>query len=133
MPLGYSVYTNLQLLFIRGHGVITHTEMVSTMLAWLHDPDYPSCIDALCDVSASSSTPRIGDLREVIAILRQHWRPDGPKRLAMVTSTPIMYGVAQVFAHVMQLKGVPLQVNVFLDRERAWEWLRPGLPPLDQR
>jgi hypothetical protein len=133
MPLGYTIYPELQLLFIRGSGVTTHTEMVHAMLAWLHDPDYPSCIDAICDVSASESTPKIADLRELIAILRQHWRPDGPQRLAMVTSKPITYAVAEIFAQVMKVKGVPLQVKVFADRERAWEWLRPGLPALDPR
>ena len=51
MPLGYTIYPDLQLLLIRGHGVTTHDEMVRAMLAWLHDPDYPACIDALYKAS----------------------------------------------------------------------------------
>ena len=42
----------------------------------------------------------------------------------MVTSTPMKYAVAQVFAQVVHLNGVPLEIQAFLDRERAWAALQ---------
>jgi hypothetical protein len=40
MSLGFHIYADLGLLFIRGQGVITQTERIRTMLVWLQDPAY---------------------------------------------------------------------------------------------
>ena len=95
------------------------------MLAWLRDPEYQHCTDALFDVTAAQSTPRLAELRQIVALLRQSMPRSGPRRLAIVTARPITYAVARVFQEVIQLKDVPLQVRVFMDRELAWAWLRP--------
>ena len=133
MPFGFAIYPDLRLLFIRGQGMITQPERVKTMLAWLRDPSYAACAAALFDITATESTPRLAELRELIAILRQQAPASGPRRLAVVTSKPIAFGVAQVFGHFLQLKSVPLEVRVFLEPESAWAWLRPGMPPLQPR
>jgi hypothetical protein len=126
--MGFRIYSDFRLLFIRGHGVITQTERVQTMLAWLDDPCYEDCTDALFDIADAQSTPRLREMREIIAILRQHQPARGPRKLAIVTAKPIAFAVARVFGQLIQTKGVPLDVRVFLDRERAWTWLRPGDP-----
>ena len=133
MPIGFYIYRDLRLLFIRGHGVITQTERVDTILAWLRDPDYQDCIDAIFDVTAAQSVPRPAELRQIMAILRQHMPSRGPKKLAIVTARPITYAVARVFQGLMQPKDIPLQVKVFIDREVAWGWLRPGQPRPEPR
>ena len=133
MPLGFHIYSDFRLLFIRGHGVISQQERVTTMLAWLRDPDYAACMDALLDISAAESTPKVAELRELITILRQQASADGPRKLAIVTSKPIAFGVAQIFGRFLRLKSFPLEVKVFLEREAAWAWLRPGMPPLEPR
>jgi SpoIIAA-like len=133
MPIGFYIYRDSRLLFIRGHGVITQAERVETIRAWLRDPDYQDCIDALFDVTAARSTPRLAELRQIIAILRQHMPGRGPKKLAIVTSRPITYAVARVFQELMQPRDIPLEVKVFSDREAAWGWLRPGQPRPDPR
>lgn len=133
MPITFAIYREFRLLFIRGHGVITQTERVDAMLAWLREPGYGDCTDALFDVSAAQSTPRLAELREILAILRESMPQSGPRRLAIVTAKPITYAVARVFQELVQLKDVPLQVRVFMDREKAWAWLRPdaALPDAD--
>jgi hypothetical protein len=133
MPLGFHIYADLGLIFIRGQGAITQTERVRTMLAWLHDPAYEQCRDAFIDLSATHSTPRVGELRELIAILKQHKPAGGPRRLAMVVSKPITYAVASVFETLLRLRGFPLEVKVFMDPARAWGWLRPGEPLFEPR
>ena len=124
MPIGFTTYRDFRLLFIRGHGVITQSERVEAMRAWLADPGYQHCTDALFDVTAARSTPRLAELRELIAILRRSIPSSGPRRLAIVTARPITYAVARVFQDLI-LNDVPLQVRVFMDREVAWAWLRP--------
>jgi hypothetical protein len=133
MSLGFHIYTDLGLIFIRGQGTINQTEYVSTMIAWLRDPAYQQCVDALIDLTATTSTPTVGDLRELIAILKQHRPPRGPSRLAMVVSKPITYAVASVFETLVRVRGLPLEVKVFIDPARAWTWLRPDGPPFEPR
>jgi SpoIIAA-like len=133
MPIGFYIYLDSRLLFIRGHGVITQTERIETILAWLRDPDYQDCTDALFDVTAAQSTPRLAELRQIMSILRQHMPSRGPKKLAIVTARPITYAVARVFQELMQPRDIPLQVKVFINREAAWTWLRPGQPRPEPR
>ena len=40
MPLGYDIYADIGLLYIRGQGVTTQRERMSAMLAWLREPEY---------------------------------------------------------------------------------------------
>jgi hypothetical protein len=47
MSLGYDIYPDIGLLFIRGQGVIAQREPMDAMLAWLRDPEYERCSDAL--------------------------------------------------------------------------------------
>ncbi|HJZ70900.1 MAG TPA: hypothetical protein VKE51_04120 [Vicinamibacterales bacterium] len=126
MPLTFEINPELRLLFIRGYGIVTQVERLRAMLAWLHDPDYGCCDAALFDVSSAKTTPRIAELRELIAILKETPR-GGPRRLAIVTSKPIAFGVAHVFGRLLRVSGVPLQVRVFMDAQSAWRWLRPDL------
>jgi hypothetical protein len=135
MSLGFHIYPDVKLLFIRGHGVVTQTECVHTLLAWLREPDYASCVDALFDITDAESTPKVAELRELIALRRQHHSGpgSGPRRLAIVTSKPIAFAVAQVFGRLMRQEAIPLHVQVFPDRQVAWEWLRPSEPLVDPR
>src|SRR4249919_416717 len=112
MSFGFHIYADLGLLFIRGQGTITQTERISTMLVWLQDPAYGRCRDAFLDLTATDSTPRMGELRELIAVLKQHMPAGGPRRLAMVVSKPITYAVASVFERLLRLRGFPLEVKV---------------------
>jgi len=132
MSLGFQIFPDQRFLFIRGQGVITQPERIQTMLAWLEDPQYQLCTDALFDITAAESTPTMAELREILATLRQHLPVSGPRKLAVVTGKPIAFAVARVFGGLVHHSGnLPLHVRVFLDREGAWSWLRPGEPPPD--
>jgi len=126
MALAYSILSEWRLLCIRGVGVITQGERVQTMRAWLADPAYPDCDDALCDFSQAESTPTMAELRELVGLMSQHLPAGGPRRLAMVTSKPIAFVVAGEFKEFVERAAVPLEVTVFADFQSAWQWLRPG-------
>ena len=129
MSLGYDIYADIGLLYIRGQGVITQRERMGAMLAWLRDPKYEACTDALIDLADVKTTPKVRELRELIAMLKQEMPAHGPRRLAMVTSKPITFVVARVFEHLVQSRGLPFEVKVFMTLGRAWAWLRPDAPP----
>jgi hypothetical protein len=133
MALGYDFYPDIGLLFIRGQGAISQAEYMHAMLAWLRDPYYEDCIDSLIDFAAVKSPPTIRQLRELIAMLKQQLPLRGPRRIALVTSTPITFAVGRVFEHLVRLQGLPLEVKVFMNLRRAWKWLRPDGPSFQPR
>jgi hypothetical protein len=133
MSLGYDIYADIGLLYIRGQGVITQRQRMSAMLAWLREPQYEDCRDALIDFTDVTTTPKVGELRELIAMLKQEMPARGPRRLAMVTSKPITFAVARTFGHLVRSRGLPLEVKVFMNLGRAWAWLRPDAPPFQLR
>jgi hypothetical protein len=66
-------------------------------------------------------------------MLKQKMPARGPRRLAMVTSRPITFIVARVFERLVRLRGLPLEVKVFMNLRNAWDWLRPDAPPFELR
>ena len=133
MSLGYDIYADIGLLYVRGQGVITQRQRMSTMLAWLREPEYENCRDALIDFADVTTTPKVGELRELIAMLKQQMPAHGPRRVAIVTSKPITFAVARMFEHLVRLRGLPLEVKVFMNLDRAWTWLRPDKPLFELR
>jgi hypothetical protein len=97
VALGYDIYAEIGLLYIRGQGVVTQRERMGAMLAWLRDPQYEACTEALIDLAGVKTTPKIAEMRELIAMLKQQMPARGPRRLAMVTSRPITFAVARTF------------------------------------
>src|SRR3954468_10704768 len=93
VPLGFDIYADIGLLYIRGQGVITQRQRMAAMSAWLRDPNYADCSDALMDLSDAKTTQKMGELREVIAVFKQQKPAGGPQRLALVTSKPIKFAV----------------------------------------
>lgn len=134
MPMGFHIYPDVGLLFIRASGVTMQPERIRTMRAWLQDPHYQQCLDALFDLTQSQSTPKLSDLRELIGILKKEIPERGPRKLAIVApKKPITVIFARVFEELMRLEGLPLDVKIFLNREHAWNWLRPGEPAVEPR
>jgi hypothetical protein len=133
MSLGYDIYADIGLLYIRGQGEITQRQYMNTMLAWLREPEYEHCRDSLIDFADVTNTPSVGELRELIAMLKQEMPARGPRRLAMVTSRPIAFAIARTFGDLIQSRELPLEVKVFMSLGRAWAWLRPDEPPFQLR
>jgi hypothetical protein len=129
MALGFDIYPEFGLLFIRGQGAITPPEYMHAMLAWLRDPRYEGCRDAFVDFAGVKLPPRIAHVRELLAMLKQQLPAQGPRRAAVVMGTPITFAVAQVFQQLVRLHGLPLEIKVFMSLREAWDWLRPDGPP----
>jgi len=128
MPLTYHIDPDSRVLLVRGEGVFTQPERMQTMLAWIKDPAFKPGLDTFCDFSAAESTPKLSELREVVATIGERAQAIGPKKVAILASKPVTFGVARVFEALAQVEETSLQVKVFFDREMAWAWLRPGVP-----
>src|SRR5262245_50158953 len=122
MPLKYHIDSEGRMLFIVGEGVITQEERLEVMRAWLRDPAYRPGLNTLCDFSATTSTPKLMELKEIIAVIRRNADLIGRKKVALVAAGPATYAVARQFRAFVD--PCPLDVNVFKDRQTAMAWLR---------
>jgi len=125
MPFTYRIDEQARTLHIRAEGAITQAERIAAISAWLADPKYAACVDALCDFSAADTTPQLSELRELIGLLSERMPAAGPRKLAVIAPKPVTFGVARVFEDLVRLEGLPIRVKVFFERELAEQWLRP--------
>ena len=133
MPLGYRIFPDHRLLFIRAHGVTTQDERMRAMRAWLREPEYQRCRDALLDITTAETTPKVAELRELVDSLLRNRTAGGPRKLAIVADKPIAFGVARVFGELVQVQPLAIEVEVFSDSNLAWSWLRPRLVPAEHQ
>jgi hypothetical protein len=42
---------------------------------------------------------------------------------------PFNFAITRVFAHLVRLHELPVEVMPFMSLGLAWNWLRPGEPP----
>ena len=126
MPLSYRIDADAGMLLIVGEGFITQSERLSAMDAWLRDPDFRPGLNTLCDFSEATSTPTMRELRELVAKIDEHAEAIGKKKVALITSKPVTFGVARQFQNLADFG--PLDVEVFRDRGTALGWLNHQPP-----
>jgi hypothetical protein len=124
----YRIDADANMLFVVGTGLITQSERMETMLAWLHDPQFKAGLDTVCDFTTAESTPKLADLRQLIAAISDHASTIGHQKVAILAGKPITFGVARVFESMVELEEAPITVRVFFERDKLWAWLRPGQP-----
>lgn len=128
MPITYRIDADANMLYVVATGVTTQAERMAAMFGWLNDPAFKPGLDTFCDFTTADSTPRLSDLRALIVAIGQHAHVIGHQKVAILAAKPITFGVARVFEALAETEEVPLQVKVFFDRDRVWEWLRPDQP-----
>jgi hypothetical protein len=126
MPLSFRIDSDAGTLMIVGEGFITQPERIEAIQAWLRDPGFRPGLKTLCDFSASTSTPTMRELREIVALVDEHAAAIGKKRLAVVATKPVTFGMARQFQRLADFG--PLDVEVFKDRRTALGWLHHGEP-----
>jgi hypothetical protein len=124
MPMSYCVDASTRMLIVAAEGAVTQDERLSTMRRWLSDPAYEPGMSTLCDFSASTSTPTLKELQEIVAFIGRHADLIGKKKLAVVAARTLTFGVARQFQALTD--SGPLEVKVFTTRSDAVEWLQGG-------
>ena len=121
MPLTYRIDAAAGILHVVGEGAISQSERIEAMRGWLRDPEFRSGLDTLCDFSAATSTPTMAELREIVSLVDRHAKRIGKKKLAVIATQPVTFGVARQCRTLAE--SGPLNVSVFKDRRAALGWL----------
>jgi SpoIIAA-like len=121
MPMRYKIDSERGMLFIEADGETTQAERLEAMQAWISDPDFRPGLQTLADFSESTNVPTLAELQEIVDYMRRYATTIGQKRIAMVTSRAVSFGVARQFGALTP--GAFLTIQVFKDRESALAWL----------
>jgi len=97
MPLSYRIDSDAGTLVVVGEGVISQSGRLEAIRAWLRDPPFRPGLNTLCDFPAASTTPTMQELREITSIIEQHGAAIGKKKLAVIATKPVTFGVARQF------------------------------------
>jgi hypothetical protein len=124
MPIHYQIDLERGMLFIVAEGESTHAERLTAMQAWLNDPDFRPGLQTLADFSEATNVPTLPELEEITAHIRRHADTIGQKKIAIVSTRPVTFGVARQFGALAP--GDLLTVRVFKDRDQALAWLAEG-------
>ena len=122
MPITYHIDAAAGMLFVFGEGVITQSERLAAIRAWMSDHAFRPGLKTLCDFSAALSAPTLGELMHIATFIEERARHIGRKKLAIVTATSQTFGAARQFQLLAPVG--PLDVNVFGDRQQAVAWLQ---------
>jgi hypothetical protein len=63
----------------------------------LRDPAFRPGLKTLCDFSATTSTPTMPELREIVRLVDRHAAKIGKKKLALIATRAVTFGVARQF------------------------------------
>src|SRR5262249_2460486 len=97
MPMRYRIDSERGMLFVGADGDTTQAERVQAMQAWIRDPDFRPGLQTLADFSEATNVPTLAELEEIVDYMRRYATTIGQKRIAMVTSRPVSFGVARQF------------------------------------
>ena len=124
MPFHYTIDPHRGMLFIVAEGETMQAERLAAMQAWLNDPDFRPGLPTLADFSEAADVPTLAELEEVVAHIRRNADAIGQKKIAIVTTRALSFGVARQFGALAP--GGLLTVRVFKDRDAALAWLAEG-------
>ena len=124
MPIHYQIDLERGMLYIVAEGEISQEERLSGMQAWLTDPDFRPGLQTLADFSGATNVPTLPELEEIVAHIRRHANTIGQKKIAIVSTRPVTFGVARQFGALAP--GELLTVRVFKSRDEALAWLAEG-------
>jgi hypothetical protein len=128
MPLTYTIDSDAGLLSIVGEGALTQSERVRLVLEALQDPAFRPGLATLFDISQTTTTPSMSQLREIVMLLRQHAHRIGQTKIAVVAHMPIVFGMAREFQTLIELETSLMEISVFSERDEALKWLGKSAP-----
>ena len=125
MPIHYHIDLERGMLLIMAEGEISQSERMEAMKAWLTDPEFRPGLNTLADFTDTTNVPTLQELEEIVDHIRRNVAVIGQKKIAIVTTRPVTFGVARQFG---ALAPGPVTVQVFRDRDAAVAWLSERQP-----
>jgi len=124
MPIRYNIDSQRGMLFIVMDGETTQPERLSTLHAWINDPEFRPGLQTLADFSEATNVPTLSELSEIVGLIRSYAEAIGQKKVALVAARDLTFGVARQF--IALAPGDFLTVRIFKDRDLALAWLAEG-------
>jgi hypothetical protein len=121
MPMRYTIDSERGMLFLSADGETSQAERFEAMQEWMRDPEFRPGLQTLADFSESENVPTLAELEEIVGYMRRYQSAIGQKKIAIVTTRPVSFGVARQFGALVP--GDFLTVQVFKDRDAALAWL----------
>jgi hypothetical protein len=126
MPVTYHIDREAGILFVFGDGMITQSERIGAMRAWMSDEAFRPGLRTMADFSAALTVPTHDELMQIVKFIEENTQRIGRKRLALVTAMPLAAAVARQF-RALTVSG-PVEVGVFRTRHDARAWLQQAPP-----
>jgi sulfate adenylyltransferase subunit 1 (EFTu-like GTPase family) len=123
MPMHYKIDSERGMLFVAAEGKTSQAERFEAMQTWMNDPEFRPGLQTLADFSKSADVPTLAELEEIVGYMRRYQSAIGQKKIAIVSTRPVSFGVARQFG---ALAPGELTVQVFKDRDAALAWLADG-------
>ncbi len=120
----YKIDSERGMLFVAAEGATSQAERFEAMQTWMNDPEFRPGLQTLADFSKSADVPTLAELEEIVGYMRRYQSAIGQKKIAIVTTRPVSFGVARQFGALAP--GEFLTVQVFKDRDAALAWLAEG-------
>jgi hypothetical protein len=122
MPLRIKVDPQANLITVTGIGRLTCRDFIASLEERLGYPQYKPDMDILHDLRAASIDITLQELKQAIAVFKNHQSERGTKfRFAVVTSTVGTHGISHLYrAYAEEL---PEEIRVFQDIAEAKQWL----------
>lgn len=129
MPISYDIDPARRLVIARGHGVLTHDEIIdyqTTVWSRADVQGFHEIVDVLAVEHFDYRSSR--DVRS-IAVLAAEMDTDTPSRFAIVASEEVAYGLARMYMSYREVQpGVKKEMGIFATLEEAEAWVGAGQP-----
>lgn len=121
MSLTYDIDSDAGVMTVEIEGQTAHDDLMTTLRAWLNDPDFRPGLRTLCVTDGALSMPTLPELIEIVDLMKEYTKLIERRKVAIVSSRPMAFAVARQFGALAP--GGLFTVQVFRDRESAMEWL----------
>jgi hypothetical protein len=123
MPITYEIDEANGWVWMVGSGVITDEEVLTYRQSLLADPRFRSSMKLLSDMRGIERVEvTAGGIRRLVHEESSHASELAARRLAIVTDSPVAYGMARMYQMLAENTGGAIQV--FRQIEEATAWLQ---------
>ena len=120
MPYNYVIHKEQCVVVSTGSGRVTFAEVEERINEGLTDPDFDPSFNEIVDLRAVTTVEMSGSEVRTLANRKVF---SSNSKIALVVSSPAVFGMGRLFETYSEMSKVSSQVRVFHDLPSALEWL----------
>jgi len=129
MPVGYTYDEKENFVYAKASGILSDEDLKGFAEVLMADPRIKPGLRELIDLRAVDSIKGSTDvLGYIIQINIENRKRQEGKRIAIVASRELLYGLSKYFEVVSHIDNAPFKVEVFREISEAMEWLGVKTP-----